>query len=96
MKKVISILMTIMMISTTVLADTADGLHELVSSQSQLKSYTAKTVLTAKVNKPLQIIEDIPEDDYADIDYNMLVNDLINSEAVLEYSYNTSDRKSVV
>lgn len=91
MKKVISILMTIMMISTTVLADTADGLHEIVSSQSQLKSYTAKTVLTAKVNKPLQIIEDIPEDDYADIDYNMLVNDLINSEAVLEYSYNTSD-----
>lgn len=91
MKKVISFLIVIMMMSTTVLADTADGLRGMLAEQAQLESFETKTVLTAKLNKPLEIIEYIPADEDFDVDYSMLIGDLIKSKATIECAFNVSE-----
>ncbi|MBQ3124428.1 MAG: hypothetical protein IJC09_03260 [Clostridia bacterium] len=91
MKKVISFLIVIMMMSTTVLADTADGLRGMLAEQAQLESFETKTVLTAKLNKPLEVIEYIPADEDFDVDYSMLIGDLIKSKATIECAFNVSE-----
>lgn len=91
MKKLISVLIAIMMMSTTVLADTADGLRELLTKQTQLKSFTSKTVLDIDVNEPLKILDYIPEDEYSNIDYALMLNDMADAEITVNCAYNVSD-----
>lgn len=91
MKKVISFLIAIMMMSTTVLADAADDVRELLVKQATFNSFTSKTVFDIDVNEPLEILDYIPSNAYSNIDYALMINDLTDAEITVNCAYNVSE-----
>ena len=78
------------MMSTTVLADVQDEFSNILEKNTKATSFAGKTVVTAELNEPLQIFEDIPKDDYVDLDYTLLSNDLMKSKFTVEFAYNVA------
>lgn len=90
MKKIISLVIALIMLQTTALANAAEGFAELWKSYYELKSFKGTVTMSATVNEPLLMLEDIPlEDD--EIDYSLMINDLLSSTATADYSVSISN-----
>lgn len=89
MKKILSLVIAFMMISTTALANTIDGFSEVWKNFNELKSYSGQTTMSVTVNEPMLFLEDIPLDDEG-IDYSLMINDLLKSTATADFSVNIS------
>lgn len=91
MKKLISVLIAFMMMSTTVLADTAEDVRKLLIKQATFNSFTSKTVFNIDVNEPLKILDYMPDDEYSNIDYALMLNDMADAEITVNCAYNVSE-----
>lgn len=90
MKRIVSLVIALIMLQTTALANATEGFAKLWKDYSDLKSFKGSTVMSATVNEPLLILDDIPLDDEG-IDYPLMINDLISSTATADYSVNISE-----
>ena len=91
MKKILSLLITFMMLSSTAFADTASELAQIFAKTAEMTSYSGEATLSAQMNKPLEILDTIPVDDETDIDPELIVNSLLNAETKMKYTYSASE-----
>lgn len=99
MKKIISLLLSVMLMSTTVFASTAEEIAELYEKSTLLRSASAKLVMETELNKPLDIFDTIPQEnmsDEADIDFKLLFESLTEAETIMEVdTYVSEDYKKM-
>lgn len=99
MKKIISLLLSVMLMSTTVFASTAEEIAELYEKSMLLRSASAEMVMETELNKPLDILDTIPQEDIsdeADIDLKMIVESLTEAKTTMKYdTYISEDYKKM-
>lgn len=99
MKKIISLLLSVMLMSTTVFASTAEEIAELYEKSMLLRSASAELVMETELNKPLDILDTIPQEDIsdeADIDLKMIVESLTEAKTTMKYdTYISEDYKKM-
>ena len=99
MKKIISLLLSVMLMSTTVFASTAEEIAELYEKSMLLRSASAELVMETELNKPLDILDTIPQEDIsdeADIDVKMIVESLTEAKTTMKYdTYISEDYKKM-
>ena len=99
MKKIISLLLSVMLMSTTVFASTAEEIAELYEKSMLLRSASAEMVMETELNKPLDILDTIPQEDIsdeADIDLKMIIESLTEAKTTMKYdTYISEDYKKM-
>lgn len=90
MKKIISFILAFMMLGTTVFAKSADDIVKLYENAATVTSAKVSGEFYTTVNRPLKILDTIPENEDIDINYSMLAESIINSKATFDCSYNMS------
>lgn len=99
MKKIISLLLSVMLMSTTVFASTAEEIAELYEKSRLLRSASAKLVMETELNRPLDILDTIPQEDISDdtdIDFKLLFESLTEAKTTMEYeTYVSEDNKKI-
>ncbi len=90
MKKIISLVIALIMLQTTALANATEGFAELWENYSNLRSFKGETAMAVTINEPLLILEDIPLEDDG-LDYPLMINDLLSSTATADYSVSISE-----
>lgn len=93
MKKIISLIIAIVMLSTTVFADAASEFLTAWEKTAKITSLKGKITLSTSLNRPLEIFETFPKEvlDESGIDFKMFTESIIGSVTEIEYQYSCSD-----
>ena len=93
MKKIMSLITVFILMSVTAFASDADDLAALFDKSGELHSASVELTLKTDINKPLDIISQIPdsENEYTDINPQMIVESLIGTEMKMNCTYSASE-----
>ncbi|MCH5211680.1 MAG: hypothetical protein J1G06_01560 [Oscillospiraceae bacterium] len=93
MKKLISLITVFILMSVTAFASDADDLAAMFDKSGELRSASVELTLKTDINKPLDIISQIPnsESEYSTINPQMMVESLIGTEMKLNCTYSVSE-----
>lgn len=92
MKKLISLLLTFVLLSPTVFANDLDDLKAVMDNSSKILSADCTAEMSITVNKPIKALETIPGPfGESEIDLRSLIESIISSNLSLEASYSVSE-----
>ena len=94
MKKILCLVIALLMLmSPTVFAGSADEIAKMYLATSKVSSASGKIILSTSLNEPLELLGTIPVEDDVEIDYQLLIEELIGATAEIEYAYSISNDK---
>ena len=93
MKKLISILVSVIMLTSTAFAADAEDISELFEKNAELKSAGGEMILKMQLNSPLEILDTIPDipDAQTDINARMIIESLAEAQTKMNYKYSMSE-----
>ncbi len=94
MKRILCLVMVLMFVmSPAVFAGNADEVAALYLATAKVSSAEGKITFSTKLNEPLDLLGTIPVESDVDIDYQLLIEEIIGATAEMEYAYSVSDDK---
>ena len=93
MKKIISLITVFILMSVTAFASDAEDLAAMLDKSGELHSASVEMKIKTDLNKPLDIISQIPnsESEYSDINPQMMVESFIGTEMKINCAYSASE-----